>query len=271
MSNYFRNFPLTNYYFGDEKYSVLFQKINAYIDLLDQAKNLVTAYQYHNILEYERPDTVSMNLYGTPNYGWTFFLLNDNIRLQGWPVDNLRLYTLAESYYPNIVVTTTQNVGYTQNVKVGDTVSLFSDPAQTGKVVKIDQELGQIYIERDSLFSKNSGYIISVDNPLDINLAVPFTSQLAQGNAIHHWENDSGEYQDILDSTGKYIEIYGDYGDDEEAPWRELVFKSTVNLTPVTYVSRLRDINESLKRIKVIKPESIEAFVTEFNRLLQAR
>ena len=35
MSNYFQNFPVVKYKFGDETTSSLFQNISAYVDVLD--------------------------------------------------------------------------------------------------------------------------------------------------------------------------------------------------------------------------------------------
>lgn len=256
MSNYFFNFPLTNYSFGNNEEKVIFQKLNTYIDLFDQARDQITSYQLYNIGEFERPDTVSTQLYGTPNYGWTFFLLNENIRLQGWPLSNLDLYEQAKSYYPNIVLTTTQNLAYVQNIDVGDTVVLFSDTSQSGVVRRIDYDFGQIYIERENFFSVNSGRIIKENTELSVPLSVPFDSQLRQYNAVHHYEGDSGQYVDILDSVSKQTDI------------NTLVFKDTSTLNKVTFTTRLRDENQNLRRIKVIKPGSIEKFVSEFNRLL---
>ena len=37
--SYFRNFPVLQYVFGNENYSVTFNKIGAYIDLVDQLKD----------------------------------------------------------------------------------------------------------------------------------------------------------------------------------------------------------------------------------------
>ena len=37
----------------------------------------ISAYRYFEISNGERPDIVSQRLYNTPNYHWTFFILND--------------------------------------------------------------------------------------------------------------------------------------------------------------------------------------------------
>lgn len=263
MSNYFFNFPITQYSFGNNEQDVLFQKLNTYIDLFDQARDQITAYQLYNIQEFERPDTVSFNLYGTPNYGWTFFLMNDNIRKQGWPLSNLDLFEQQKIYYPNIVLTTDQNIGYVDNIRVGDEIALFTDTTQTGFVRKIDYDLGQIYIERDEFFTVSTGRIIRRFADVDATLTVPFDSQLRQYDATFQWQDASGNYVEILDSVSKHVDNDGD------PTFDRLRFKDTSTLTKVTYGGKLLEQNLQQKRIKVIKPESIEKFVNEFNRLLK--
>ena len=90
--SYFRNFPVLQYVFGNENYSVAFNKVGTYIDLVDQLKDDAAFYTYYNVREGDRPDQVANKLYGNPEYHWTFSLLNDDIRRDGWPLTCL-LYT----------------------------------------------------------------------------------------------------------------------------------------------------------------------------------
>ena len=59
MSNFFRNFPLAEYKFGNEETTALFQNISAYINIIDELKDDVAFYTTHHIGEGERPDTLS--------------------------------------------------------------------------------------------------------------------------------------------------------------------------------------------------------------------
>ena len=92
MSNFFTHFPNVNYAFGDE-FNVKgganltlskFQDITAYIDLIDEVKQNAPFYSEYYVLENDRPDQVSQAIYGTPDYHWTFFIMNDHIRNQGY-------------------------------------------------------------------------------------------------------------------------------------------------------------------------------------------
>ena len=83
---YFNEFENLTYKFGDEVDTVIFQNLSIYADLIDEIKNNITFLNIHTIQEGFRPDQVSIQLYGTPLYYWTFYLINDDIREQGWPL-----------------------------------------------------------------------------------------------------------------------------------------------------------------------------------------
>ena len=72
--SYFKYFPKVPYKFGNETSQDTFENISVYADIIDQIKNDVAAYEEYYILPGERPDQVSLKLYDTPNYHWTFFL-----------------------------------------------------------------------------------------------------------------------------------------------------------------------------------------------------
>jgi hypothetical protein len=164
MSNYFKEFPNIEYRFGDEGFGVEFQHLGTYIDIIDEVKEYVTYYQDYHIIEYERPDAVSSKLYGTPNYSWTFYLLNDHIRSKGWPVSTPRIYELAPIYYPDMIVTTdgldllvggeNQAIPFWQSNEIVVGKYLF-DPfavsqgivGKVYKILRIDYDYGYIWLQ----------------------------------------------------------------------------------------------------------------------------
>jgi hypothetical protein len=85
-TKYFKDIGVVNYRFGDNESSVLFNNLTQYIDVIDGLKDNISFYNKYTIVSGDRPDTLSYKLYGTTDYYWTFFLLNDHIRLSGWPV-----------------------------------------------------------------------------------------------------------------------------------------------------------------------------------------
>lgn len=143
---FFRNFPRLNYKFGDEITTALFQNISIYIDLIDQIANDGSFYQTYTILDGDRPDVVSQKLYGTPDYYWTFYLLNENIRVQGWPLTVQEVFENSRIYYPNIVITTEADVS--TRFKVGGTViqGSVANPTAKGEIVERNLNLGQLVV-----------------------------------------------------------------------------------------------------------------------------
>lgn len=144
MSRYFKDFPVVTYRFGNEEEAVLFDNLTVYVDLIDQIKDNVAFYENYNILDGERPDTVSQKLYGTSDYHWTFYLLNEKTRIYGWPVPYLELEDIAKTYYPNIVIETDKNELYNQFLPGSFVVA---SNGAIGKIVKTIPELGQIFIK----------------------------------------------------------------------------------------------------------------------------
>ena len=83
---YFNEFPDVTYKFGDEVDPTVFQDISIFAEVIDQVKDDITFLNSFTIQEGFRPDQVSQILYDTPLHYWTFYLINDNIREQGWPL-----------------------------------------------------------------------------------------------------------------------------------------------------------------------------------------
>ena len=106
MSNFFRFFPVVDYKFGNNGSTDKIENIAIYANIVDQVINNVTTYTEYNILPEDRPDTVSQKLYGTPNFHWTFYLANDDIRSSGWPLSPRQLFNQIVELYPTRVITT---------------------------------------------------------------------------------------------------------------------------------------------------------------------
>ena len=111
MSNYFKNFPVVDYHFGEEETTVQFQHIGTAVDILEQTRPFNVYYENYVIQNGMRPEQLSYLLYGSVDYYWTFYLLNDHLRTQGWPIREADVYTKAQQYYPNMTFST---IGVTQ-------------------------------------------------------------------------------------------------------------------------------------------------------------
>jgi len=250
MAEFFKNFPRIGYNFGNEINPALFQNLSVYIKLIDEIKDDIAFYTTLFIQDYDRPDSLSYKLYDTTEFYWTFYYLNTDIRESGWPLPYQDLLSKAKADYPHRTVTTTGNISKT--FLPGHTVT-GSVSGSTGTVIKRYLDLGQIIINSANNFNAGeilTSFINGVAQTADV---IRVTSGAAQYNAVHHYENSSGEYVDIgLVPSGTGTGA----------------FPTVSAYTPVTYFERITAKNDSLKEIKVLIPDVAAQVKTEFNKLL---
>ena len=238
MSNFFKDFPKVLYLFGDEKSPVLFQQLNRYSDLIDVARDDIGAYIEYEIRDYERTDTLASRLYGTPDYGWTFFLMNERLRETGWPKSLKQVYDAGvNDFFPHYTCKL--------NISTADSAAEWSDKypegqavlvgTKTGTVVSKNLDLGEITVS--NVDSDLTG-AVSLAYANGTNL-VSLTNTVYQYDGTHHYVNDSDEWQDYY-------------------------FTPTVTKVPVTNLEWLINENELSKRIRVIKKQSISEIVGSY-------
>ena len=251
MSSFFENFPLISYNFGDEVEPSLFQNIGAYIKVIDAIADDIAFYTSLFIQDYDRPDSLSYMLYGTTEFYWTFYYLNDDVRESGWPLPQQDLLPKAKVDYPHQTVLTTADISKT--FLPGHTVKGASS-GSTGTVIKRYLDLGQIIIDSPNNFDVGENITPSINGVEQIADFIVVTSNVEQFNAVHHYENASKEHIDIgLVPSGTGTASY----------------PSLSGKTPVTYFERILAKNDSLREIKCLKPNVAVQVKTEFNRLLK--
>ena len=148
--SFFRNFPIVDYKFGDETSLSAIQNLSAYIDVIDQVKDDVSFYEKYYIKDHTRPDSLSYELYGTIDYYWMFYLLNDKLRQQGWPLSESEIYSLSKEYYPNLVLLTDDTM--IDKFYVGDYVATatgdgFPNPDFKAEILEKKYDLGQLVVK----------------------------------------------------------------------------------------------------------------------------
>ena len=240
---YFNNFSNISYNFGDEPDPVIFQNISGYADIIDQIKDDITFANTHTIQEGFRADQVSIQLYDTPLHYWTFYLLNDNLREQGWPLPNQELITYIHKVFPNTTITT-RDGDLANKFKIGQTIS-GNTSGQSGKVIKRNIDLGQIIVEGNVSFT-TGGETFTSTNSSGVEETLVAVSAEREYLSESHYVDGSGAIVDIDPTVGPGALLTGKTNQD-------------------VYYS----VNESLKRIKVIKPDLINGIVTSFKKSLR--
>ena len=233
MAQYFLDFPAVDYKFGNELTTNQFENIALYSDVIDQVRNYTSSYIDYNILPDERPDQVSQKLYGSTDYYWTFFIMNDKLREQGWPLSNTEARNYAIRKYPDDVITTrTALTSLTGFFKTGDIVTGRTSGVSS-VILHRNLDLGQILVRGNFLPSES----IETSGTTDL---VTVQSISKQFNSAHHYKDTSGRV-DIDPTIGP-----------------------GALLTEVTYMDRVISQNNNLKQIRVFKPENINEIVKSF-------
>lgn len=283
MSKYFKSFPSVSYRFGDNESPVSFKNLSVFVDILDNIKDRVSVFQTYDILDGERPDTVSYKLYGTTQYHWTFLLMNDHLRTGGWPLDNEQIYNKIYESYPYYAVQATNRGN--ENEKLNDalndnnigstftvgTVVRGSESGVTGTIKSRNIDIGQFIIDTntaDGFKSDVTNINYDVTDPETKIPNIQYTSpdgntqylrilsQTKEYNGVHHYEDSDGNWVDIdsydlIDSDGT------------GSVWFKYRYQPKV-----TFLENLISRNDELKKIVVIKPQSIETIVSELKRAI---
>lgn len=83
---FFSQFPLTDYRINGESTVSSLIDIYRHVDVNETLIDDLTSYRFYNIKDGERPDAVSYELYGTPEYHWSFFIINEKLNnMNDWP------------------------------------------------------------------------------------------------------------------------------------------------------------------------------------------
>ena len=241
---YFKSFGDVLYKFGSETSTVAVQDLTSYVDLLDQVKDDISIYEKKYITDGLRPDQLSHQLYGTTIYHWTFYLLNDHLRLQGWPLTRTELDETVKTTFDHTVLTTREFID--GKFKEGQSVS-GSVSGATGLIEHRDLNLGQIVLDNVTGTFRAGEIVTSETVEVDpVQESLVIVSAEAEYNAAHHYvSNGFDQIVDIDPTLGP----------------GQLV-------TEVTNYEWYLAENEKLRNIKCIRPNIIENLSASYKQAL---
>lgn len=329
-TNFFKNFKPVYYKFGDENTSTLFQNMTQYVDIVDQIKENDAFFEDYTVMPEERPDHVSTKLYGSPDYYWTFFMMNDHIRESGWPKTNYEVLAYCQEAYPHRVVTTKDNIGTLGNEFEVGTIVTGGISDTVGTIIMRRLELGQLIIDTTNTV-RIVGYTINLtpnengvatynltDERLTFINEDTWSIRDADGELVSDYQISINSYRDKLTITnlpfGQTYELAYDLAtanldDNEYNPGEDIqyvetddgltryanVFKESAqynaphhyedengvivdidpltqiipsNYTPVSFYDVVYNRNESLRKIKVLKPSAVQQIAKQFQEAM---
>lgn len=249
--DYFKYFPYAEYVFGNEAEEIgtgdvvteLFQDISAYVDIIDDVKkNSAFSLKYY-IQDGERPDQVSTKLYGRPSYHWTFFMMNDHLRTQGWPLSMRLLNKQLRRDFPHEVALCRDDLN--RIFRPGQVI-VGSTSGARGKILRRRLDVGCLHIQKIGKINFSPAEVITSKS---VNASVTeaiFVNTIKEFRAPHHYEY-----------KGERVDIDPHDVNGPPAFYQEITFEDH-------YIRQ----NDKLKEINIIKPDSIREVTALYREAL---
>lgn len=275
---YFRLFPKIGYDFNRDGV------IQNVVDIFRHARPLqnfvddINTYRKFTIPDGARPDICSQKLYGTPDYYWTFFILNDSLHdgMASWPMSQQDLFSYIETEYNGVAIETRPNVvrntdggivdfrnSLAGRFTLGETITGGTSFA-TGTLTKKDIYLNQLIVQDVTGSFLGDG----LGNSLEAVVGSTSTDSVATwkvwnyADAPHHWFVD-GDASETHVSNANFFSTTDDVN-------TNLILQEGSVAAPVYTSNRnfLFDQNEARSKINIIDPNYIEKFAETFEELI---
>ena len=256
--SFFRNFPKVDY---DNLGNGVRNKV---IDIFRFVKpnqrfsNELSLYSYYEIPEGSRPDVISQMLYGTPEYYWTFFIINEHLRtgLSAWPLSSSEFEKYIDTEYKGTVVTCSPRYvvdgdGILQSIEnsladryqIGEPVIGFISGATA--IVKAKDPTSQQLTLTDVVGTFQENEIIRGNITQDyVTSHKVYDRQLAP----HHWEDGSGRTVNNLSYISGGI--------------------PEIQLDLITYREYEQALNDQRSKIRVVRESRIFEFADAYQELI---
>lgn len=150
---FFQQFPKIPYDFDSNGIDTNIVDLFRFVKANEQYFHEIATYIDYQIRDGERPDIVSNLLYGTPEYYWVFFLINEHLKngISGWPMPEQELIEYIAEEYPGITIETRPRIDVT-----GDELSIGGHPnSLSERFVFGERIFGSISNARGIVIGKN--------------------------------------------------------------------------------------------------------------------
>jgi hypothetical protein len=261
---FFKQFPKVEYDFNRTGVKQNMVDIYRHVKPLDSFLDNTSAYKFYEVINGERPDIVSQRLYGTSDFYWTFFVINDHLHdgYRAWPMSQEQLLAYMKKEYNGYAIETNPEVA--DNFKnslsgrftLGETITGATSNA-TGTLTKKNVDMSQLVIQ-----NVTGAFIGSVEGISNITERITGST--------------SGDFVDTYRAF-KYADApyyYYDENDVNKKPVTNAIhIQGGVADSNVAYVTN-RDhefeLNEERSKIRYIDPNYIGQFVDTYKKAINA-
>lgn len=275
--SFFRQFPKIQYDFQDNGIDTRIIDIFRFVKADDRYLDDLSTYSFYQIQNGDRPDIVSNLLYGTPDYYWTFFVINEQLKtgLSGWPMSTEQFEDYMTTEYDGIVIETYPVIvrdgdgiitdhrnSFAERFQLNETVTGILSGA-TGIVKAIDVQKSQLVLrDVDGVFQENE--LVRGNTTLD---EVTSYRVWDYRDAPHHYEDDDGNtIYNALHIDEQYIYDANNVLVTASNPIQTGTSDSEVNI--ITNLEYETQLNEERANIRVIRPKLIYDFAKNYRDLI---
>ena len=278
--SYFSMFPTQAYDFNRQGVYQTVVDIYRSVRPLQNFVDTFSAYRYFEIPNGERPDIISQRLYNSPNYHWTFFLLNDFLHdgIGVWPMSQEDLHEYLATEYNGYALETRPDVVYNTDGQItnykdslagrftlGETITGQTGGA-TGTLTKKDIYLNQLVVQdvTGAFLGAGDGNTLEGVTGSTSTDTVTCYKAWQYAEAPHHWYI-SGDDDEIQVSNANFFSTTDDAA-------TNLVLQVGSVGAPVYTSNRqfLFDLNEQRSKIRVLDAAYMQQFVETFETLINA-
>ena len=229
---YFQRFPKTFYSLDDLQSVQVITSIFLRLLLSDEIKNNFSAYDEYDVRDGETPEMLADVFYDNPELHWVILHTNDILDPRfDWPLSTVNLKSYVENKYANI-----------------NGVHHYEDGSG-------NQVNANVYLMSSSEFTNFSNGSVIVNGTNTGNAVI--VNKISSSNVL------------VTVSDGGFIS-----GDNIKLASNlsinaNITSTTTVYGTAVTNYNYEDDLNESKRRIKIIKPQFVDAIIKELNKKLE--
>ena len=262
---FFKQFPKVDYdlYADGAVQSVvnIFRNVRPLQNFIDD----MAVYKFYTVQNGERPDIVSQRLYGTPDFYWTFFVVNEFLHdgTRAWPMSEEVLADYINTEYSGFAINTHPTLLKNSDGTVNQFVDSLSGRFKLGEqITGLTSGAAGILVEKN--IDLNQLIIKQVNGTFVAGESVrgSITSDVVQSEEVFVYSEAPHHYFQYGDTEERHVTNRNNIDSEQAFVGAQLDYTSNR--------AHLRQLNDERSRIRIVKPEAIAAFVDEFERLLNA-
>ena len=273
MSNFFKKFPTVQYDFDRNGILQSMTDIFRHVKPLDNVIDESLAYRFYEIEDGERPDIVSEKIYGTPNYYWTFFVVNERLHdgYREWPMSQIDFSEYLDKKYEGVAIvpgrpsitTNTDGLVISANnslggrFQLGETITGQTSNA-TGTLVQKNVDMHQIILQNVV------GNFLGDANSVEVLLGNVSGDQVDTFK-IFQYIDAPYQYYHQNDAEKKAVSYSNAFSDTVSGRQSTV---DEVNIRFITNRQHENELNEERSFIRYIAPSYIQEFVRKYENLI---